>query len=776
MGIAVAAFGVCAPPAWATFPGRDGDLVIATGSGLELVSPATGAASSICTDAALCGHPTQPHFSSNGRAIAFVDTATHRPVVVASDGSCLWCLLGRRLTTVTGSEPAFVPGGRSLTLARNGLWSVSLTGGKTRRLVKGPVGDAVWSLRGVVVLVRRGWIWIGRSGHGKLRRLARGDSPSFSPGGARLTFARDGYVWIVTVRGGAGRRLARGGAPVWSPDGREIAYIGPGGAAEIIAVRGGQPHPVGAVHGSALDWQPLPASATRACTPPRGSKVLASSSEAVVYSLGSDVYHGPHVYGCLRALDRTQRLTTGGPYFSAFIAFRLAGRFVAVETEYSKGGAAYDATVYDLSSGAAAPLGGVGDLYGGGGVTTGLDSLALDSSGFAAWREATPVPFPEPVTAVSCPSPSLCVAADQAGDILSSTNPAGGKGAWSITSPSLNYGPAITDLSCPSTTLCLGLPFPGGAASFALLRSTDPTGGASAWTQVAMDPGNFPTALSCPSVSFCVATDVGGVLTSRDPAGGASAWSRSAWSKTSIIAYGTVWSISCPSVSLCVAVDTQATQDNILTSTHPTGGARTWTERPIDQGNFGAISCPSVSLCIAAAGGSILTSTDPTGGASAWMKTPIDPGSDVMTISCPSASRCVAVDTRGNILTSTNPAGGMGAWSKASVDQGRSLTSISCPSISLCVAGDQNGNILTSTNPLGGTNAWTIAVVDLPPCASQSSQCISDQLYAHDDRGTRAVDSAPLGDGSLIGNVTLGGDSLALTWTHGGAPEQLDLR
>jgi hypothetical protein len=112
LGVGVAVMSVCAPPAWGAFSGRDGDLVVATGGGLELVVPGMGAARSICTSVVLCGHPAQPRFSPNGRAIAFVDAASDRPVVITADGSCLWCLLGAPLTTVTGSEPAFTVGGQ----------------------------------------------------------------------------------------------------------------------------------------------------------------------------------------------------------------------------------------------------------------------------------------------------------------------------------------------------------------------------------------------------------------------------------------------------------------------------------------------------------------------------------------------------------------------------------------------------------------------------------------------------------------------------------------
>jgi hypothetical protein len=761
LGVVVAAMSVCASPAWGAFPGRDGDLVVATGAGLELVAPGTGAARSICTSVVLCGHPAQPSFSPNGREIAFVDRTSHRPVVVAADGSCLWCLLGAPLTSLTGSEPAFTPDGQGVTVARNGLRRINLSGGGVRRLAKGRVDSAVWSSRGVVALVRRGWIWVGRPGHGKLLRLARGRSPSFSPDGVRLALARDGYVWIVRVADGSERRLVRGRAPAWSPNGRQIAYIAAGGAVNVIAVDGGRPRTVGSVHGTALDWQPVANSARPACEPPAGSTVLASNSEAVVFSRG-----GLAVYGCLKSLGRTRLLLNGERGYAqlvdAFIDVRLAGRFAALAIEDGKPPDFSDnATLYDLGSGKATRLAGF-SIQGPGGEY-GLDSLAVDTSGFAAWRKTTTAQFPEPISAVACPSSSLCIAGGRVGDILTSTDPSGGKSAWPVTALSANLGPEILDLSCPSTSLCLGL-----GSNYALVSSTDPTGDASAWTQAGIDPDNFIRALSCPSVTLCVAIDVGDILTSTDPTGGASAWA-----KTSIGQDVVGYDMSCPSVSLCAAT---VTQGDILTSTDPTGGATAWTKTQIDQGNVGAVSCPSVTLCVVAGPGSILTSTDPTGGASAWAQTPIDQGSGITAISCPSVSLCVAVNAQGNILTSTDPTGGAGAWSNASVDQGRLLDTISCPSVSLCVAGDQNGNVVTSTDPTGGANAWTIAAVGVPPCAIQSSQCTAERLYVHDDQGTRPVDSAPLGGGDSIDNVTLDGDSLVLSWTHDGAIQQLQMR
>jgi hypothetical protein len=771
LGVVVAVVGVCASPAWGAFPGRDGDLVVVTGGGLELVAPGTGAARSICTGVVLCGHPTQPHFSPSGRAIAFVDGTSRRPVVVAADGSCLWCLLGARLTSLTGSEPAFTPGGQGVTVARNGLWRVGLAGGGARRLVKGRVDGAVWSSRGLVALVRRGWIWVGRPGRGKLRRLARGRAPSFSPDGVRLALARGGYVWIVRIADGTGRRLVRGRSPAWSPNGRQIAYIAAGGAVEVIAVHGGRPHKVGSVRGTALDWQPVVNSARPACRRPRGSTVLASNREAVVFSRGFLGF-----YGCLKSLGRSRLLLNGETGYAslhdAVIAVRLAGRFAAIATEDGKPPDFSDnATLYDLGSGKTTRL---ADFFvTGPGVEYGLDSLALDSSGFAVWRETTS-PTAAPLTAVSCPSASLCVAGEAAGNILSSTNPTGGPIAWSIAAVSPQQ--SIQSVSCPSISLCVAVDYTG------ILTSTNPTGGTSAWTNTTIDQGSFFDTVSCPAVSLCVAGGGGAridggatILTSTDPTGGASSWSSAPVASGNEI----VNAVSCPSVSLCVATTNKG---DVLTSTNPTGGASAWTKTTIDHGNvLFAVSCPSVSLCVAVDYTGILTSTNPTGGTSAWTKTTIDQGNTAVvvdTVSCPSVSLCVAGDSNGNILTSTDPTGGASAWTKARVARpdpnGNSLYAVSCPSVFLCVAADQSGNILTSTDPTGGANAWTSAAVDIPGCAPPLNPCISEQLYARDDQGTRVLDTAPPGHSNSIGNVAL--DSLVLSWTHDGAQRQLQLR
>jgi Tol biopolymer transport system component len=145
-----------ASSASAAFPGRNGLLAVTPVSrpGLALMNPQTGAAKLVCRNTLLCGAPSHPQWSPNGRALIVVDTNTSRPEVLASDGTCLWCLLGRQLSNQHVNTPAFASSGSAITFgiggsrAKAGLWQLSLSGSRARRISKGRVSDAVWSERG----------------------------------------------------------------------------------------------------------------------------------------------------------------------------------------------------------------------------------------------------------------------------------------------------------------------------------------------------------------------------------------------------------------------------------------------------------------------------------------------------------------------------------------------------------------------------------------------------------------------------------------------------
>jgi hypothetical protein len=194
--------------------------------------------------------------------------------------------------------------------------------------------------------------------------------------------------------------------------------------------------------------------------------------------------------------------------------------------------------------------------------------------------------------------------------------------------------------------------------------------------------------VSCPSTSLCVAVDAfyGDVVTSTNPTGGASAWTATNIDSRNGNPGSALNGVSCPSSSLCVAVDGSG---KVLTTSNPTGGASAWTTTHVDpeSSGFSAVSCPTTSLCVAVdSSGNVVTSSDPTGGAAAWTAAAIDttfiPETGTTTtepltgVSCPSAELCVAIDAKGQVLTSTNPTGGASAWTRV-----RQVLSASLPTM-----------------------------------------------------------------------------------------------
>jgi hypothetical protein len=103
----------------------------------------------------------------------------------------------------------------------------------------------------------------------------------------------------------------------------------------------------------------------------------------------------------------------------------------------------------------------------------------------------------------------------------------------------------MSGIACPTETLCVATDTAGN-----VVTSRDPTGVAARWTTTQIDGTNALGRISCPRVFFCAAIDnVGNVATSTNPTGGPRAWPI-----THLGRYG-LSGISCPSASLCVAVD-----------------------------------------------------------------------------------------------------------------------------------------------------------------------------------------------------------------------------
>lgn len=373
----LAALLVLAAPAEAAFPGGDGLLAVQPlkGSGIVLIDANGRRKARLCAApvrrARLCSL-VRPEWSPDGRTLVVDGISSEYGsvfYVIYPDGSCLDC------RPVPGSDATFTSDPTLITARWHSPADVAVWPGQgpllaqygidglTRRvLVSGAVSDPDWSSGGEVALVRGGSIWVGRPG--KLRRVAPGSAPSWSPDGKRIVFARRGWLMVGRVQGRSFRRLVAGTAPAWSPDGTWIAFIGKRHRLSVVRATGGRVRRVGDVAGRTVDWQPLPPKPAAACLTPPGSTVRARSDTAIITA---DSGHNqglgglnPFAYmGCLRA-DGRERLLARYDLQSLDGSTRasdavLAGTYAALKVSWVDlhyGGNSNKVELFDLRTGA----------------------------------------------------------------------------------------------------------------------------------------------------------------------------------------------------------------------------------------------------------------------------------------------------------------------------------------------------------------------------------------------------------------------------------------
>lgn len=216
---------------------------------------------------------------------------------------------------------------------------------------------------------------------------------------------------------------------------------------------------------------------------------------------------------------------------------------------------------------------------------------------------------------VSCPTAGFCAAVAGGGEIATSTNPTGGAGAWTITR--LPEPLELRAISCESPSLCVAVgddgtgirPQPANAAE--AISSTAPTAGL--WQQA--EPVGAHGSLfgvSCPSAGLCVAGDMfGNVVGTTAPTGAGSAWTSFGSGATVQIT-----GVGCSSSHHCLIVDNNG---DALTASEPLAGSRAWTlqnlipysTEPLVRNALFSAACPSPEFCAIGATGEVLTSTDP---------------------------------------------------------------------------------------------------------------------------------------------------------------------
>ena len=199
---------------------------------------------------------------------------------------------------------------------------------------------------------------------------------------------------------------------------------------------------------------------------------------------------------------------------------------------------------------------------------------------------------------VSCPSVSFCLAVDAVGNVVFSGAPTGGASTWVLVHVDDNsdYGCAggglmcqapLMGVSCPTVTLCAAADFTGN-----VLETATPTA-ATVWASRATGEAG-PQALwtiSCPSVSLCATVNgTGGDAITWDPAEASQLTAH----RLPIDAFG-LW---CSSSALCLAAgEGSHGAAELIGTTDPTAKSPTW--NVTDYGDVNGVSCPTKSTCVA---------------------------------------------------------------------------------------------------------------------------------------------------------------------------------
>lgn len=261
------------------------------------------------------------------------------------------------------------------------------------------------------------------------------------------------------------------------------------------------------------------------------------------------------------------------------------------------------------------------------------------------------------LTGISCPSTGFCVAVDNHGDVIFSKKPDGGAKYWSKpvqvdTTAAAGGGPAgFAGISCPSAKLCVAV---DNASQ--VVTSTTPTAGASAWTTAALHDAPSLTSVACPSTTLCV---LGGSTRyeSITPTAGVSAWTA-----RGAILGGVLESLACPSITVCVGVGYGDSTTGLTSATaNPSGPTSGWTNTTLDtsvpSGNsqlLDSVACPTAGFCVAVDGAdnAFDTISPLTGGWAAITSARKLATSTWSAISC-DIKNCVVADSRGFLTSGT---------------------------------------------------------------------------------------------------------------------------
>ena len=292
--------------------------------------------------------------------------------------------------------------------------------------------------------------------------------------------------------------------------------------------------------------------------------------------------------------------------------------------------------------------------------TKGPTSPAVSSP---KWSAGTHVSTGAAVVSVSCPSAGFCMAADSVGNVYRDSG-----GTWS--QPQLLDSNGLTAVSCPTSSFCVAT----SRSADAFIYSGGAWSGPSQLVGVDNVAANL-TSVSCPAVGTCIAT---GRWDSYTYSGGR-------WAQGQLVENTSfLVTISCASASFCIADDKAG---NVYMYS---GG--TWSQpRQLGGGALNSVSCATSSFCVATnSGADAFTYSGGAWSGPSQLVGVDNVAANLTSVSCPAAGTCIATGRWDTYSYSG------GRWAQGHLVENTSfLVTISCASASFCVAADNAGNTYT---------------------------------------------------------------------------------
>ena len=418
-----------------------------------------------------------------------------------------------------------------------------------------------------------------------------------------------------------------------------------------------------------------------------------------------------------------------------------------------------------------------------------LGVVLASQDGGSTWSTGSLPPQSGEVLSVDCPAPSSCVAADGDSLLRSSDNGQTWAVVSAISQPCAQcVGVVWADVAFANPGMgvavghgqCGGYQFAADAGISCGGAVAVTADGGQTWKVAA--EAQALVAVSCPDAAHCWALEStnssAGVLATAD--GGTS------WSAQPIDGINALGLLVCASPDVCIAAGADNSGNPLVLRTTDAGTTWARVSLPGGGGYFYGLACPTSSKCLAVvtpdeptvgpdraheSAGYVIASTD---AGAHWVRRnlPLD-DSEAYGVACSSTTACVATGG-GHVAVTTD---GGATWAPSKGGSIGSLLSVTCPSTSRCVAGGYGASVAywssdggrtwspATVNGLpspGPANSGLVLIVSLVSCPS-ANECVGI--------GTEGATGAP--DQSSPVRFVISTSDGGTTWKASRLPSQV---